>query len=211
VTALIETVRVVGGRAPLWKLHLARLRDAAAALKLNLQVPPAPSGGPDRVVRYELRGAETTVTTRDPSIPAALRLHVSAVSHQPYPWKTTDRAIFERALAEAEDAGADDALLLSDGGPVREATRWAVVWRREDGTIGAPPLASGVLRSVARARLGELPGVVIVEEETGLGELMERPVAAVNAARGVVPVAFPGGVAPPFWSGWSALASAFWS
>jgi hypothetical protein len=51
----------------------------------------------------------------------------------------------------------------------------------------------------------------MVEEETGLGELMERPVAAVNAARGVVPVAFPGGVASPFWSGWSALASGFWS
>lgn len=210
MTALIETVRVMSGRAPLWSLHVARLRAAAAALRLDITAPPEPAGGEDRIVRYEITPAATTITTRNPSIPDSLCLRVSVVPHPIYPWKTTSRDSFDRAFADAEQGGADDALLLSADGLVREASRWAVVWRRPDGRIGAPPLASGVLRSVARARLGQLLEPELVEQELNLEVLTHCPVAAMNAARGLVQVRELEGVVPPFWSGWAQLAERFW-
>ncbi len=210
MTGLIETVRVRNGRAPLWNLHVDRIRAASAVLGLDAQLPGAPSGGADRVIRYEINQGSTTRSTRDPTIPASLRLRVSVVPHPNYPWKTTDRATFDEALAEARHAGAEDALLLSAYGRVREASRWAVVWRREDGRIGAPPLSAGVLRSVARARLGLLVDGGIMEEELEIEQLIRRPVAALNAARGLVPVAEIDGRATPEWVGWRALAARFW-
>jgi branched-subunit amino acid aminotransferase/4-amino-4-deoxychorismate lyase len=210
MTALIETVRVMGGRAPLWPLHLDRIQATSAALGLDARLPEAPSGGAERVIRYEIRHGETTTTARDPTIPASLCLRVSVVPHADYPWKTTDRDAFEQAYAEARQAGADDALLLSADGLVREASRWAIVWRRADGRIGAPPLSAGVLRSVARVRLGHLVDGEIVEEELDLEQLIGRPVAALNAARGPVRVTRIDGRVTPEWAGWRPLAARFW-
>lgn len=209
MTALIETVRVVGGRAPLWKLHMERLGAAAQALGLEIELPAVP-GGDDRIVRYEIAGDRVTTTSRASSRPASMSLRVSVVPHEVYPWKTTDREVFDQAFLEARAADADDALLLSADGLVREASRWAVVWRRQDGRIGAPPLSSSVLRSVARSRLGQLLPGGIVEEELEIGRLFRCPVATLNAARGLVPVARIDGEAIPQWSGWSALAARFW-
>ncbi len=209
MTALIETVRVMNGRAPLWALHVERLHAAATALGLDIVIPPAPAGG-DRIARYEIVGERITASSRESSRPASISLRVSVVPHADYPWKTTNRDALEQAYAEARQAGADDALLLSAEGMVREASRWAIVWRRADGRIGAPPMSSGVLRSVARTRLGHLAGGDIVEEELDLDQLVGRPVAALNAARGLVPVAEIDGRASPGWDGWHGLAARFW-
>jgi branched-subunit amino acid aminotransferase/4-amino-4-deoxychorismate lyase len=210
VTGLIETVRVVRGRAPLWDLHVERVRAAAEALGLGIAPPPAPAGGEDRVVRYELHPDNVSETSRESSVPASLRLHASVVPHPDYPWKTDTRESFNAAFVEAQAAGADDALLLSVDDLVREASRWAIIWRREDGRIGAPPLAAGVLRSVARARLALILDGGIVEEELDLGRLVRRPVAALNAARGLVRVEQIGSKMVPEWDGWSVLAARFW-
>lgn len=210
MTGLIETVRVVGGRAPLWDLHVERVRAAAEALGLGLAPPPAPAGGEDRVVRYELHPNSVSETRRESSVPASLCLHASVVSHPGYSWKTTERQAFDEALTEARRAGADDALLLSAHGLVREASRWAIVWRLENGRIGAPPLAAGVLRSVARARLSLIVVGGIVEEELDLSRLVRRPVAALNAARGLVRVEQIASEMVPEWDGWSVLAARFW-
>lgn len=210
MTALIETVRVMGGRAPLWGLHVARVRAASVALGLDVAVPPEPAGGEDRIVRCEIHPNGVAVTSRASSSPASLSLCASVVPHPGYPWKTDLREPFDAAFAEARAAGADDALLLSVDGLVREASRWAIVWQREDGRVGAPPLSSGVLRSVARARLGMMLDAGIVEEEVDLGRLHGRPVAVLNAARGLVSVAEIDGRGIPAWDGWSALAARFW-
>ena len=45
---------------------------------------------------------------------------VSRVAHHPYPYKTTERAQFDRALDGARAAGTDDALLLTPVGIVAE-------------------------------------------------------------------------------------------
>ncbi len=210
MTGLIETVRVIGGRAPLWDLHVKRIRAAADALGLAVAPPAMPSGGEDRVVRYEIHPHNVSQTTRELSVPASLSLHASVVPHPDYPWKTTERPAFDEALTEARAAGADDALLLSGDGLVREASRWAIVWQREDDRIGAPPLAAGVLRSVARARLGLIVEGGIVEEELDVHRLVRRPVAALNAARGLVRVERIGSEMVPEWDGWSVLAARFW-
>ena len=52
--ALIETVRVIGGLAPLWPLHVERLEEGARALRITLATLDRPSGGADRVVRFEV-------------------------------------------------------------------------------------------------------------------------------------------------------------
>ena len=199
----------MGGRAPLWDLHLERLRAASRALGLRVGLPHPPNGD-DRIVRYEIGGDRISTTSRTSSSPASIILRVSVVPHPNYPWKTTERQAFDVALTEAQAAGADDALLLSADGRVREASRWAIVWRRQDGRIGAPPLSAGVLRSVARARLGLLVDGGIVEEELDVERLIERPVAALNAARGLLRVAEIDGREPVSWTGWSDLAARFW-
>ena len=56
------------------------------------------------------------------------RLVTSRVVHEPYPHKTTERAQFYRAVAEAGTAGADDALLLAEGGWVAETAIWGIYW-----------------------------------------------------------------------------------
>lgn len=210
MTALIETVRVVNGRAPLWPLHEGRLRAASQALGLDVMIPDQPSGGPDRISRFEIGVEGVGVTTRNPIVPAPLTLRVAAVRHPGYPWKTVDRGPFETAFAAAQSQGADDAVLLDRDGLVMEASRWAVVWRRADGRIGAPPLDSGVLRSVARVRLGQILEDEIVEEWLDPAALARLPVAVVNAARGLVPVRRIEASGVPPWTGWTALAARFW-
>ena len=59
---LLETIRVRGGSAPLWPLHLARLRRSAALLGIPLPARLSPPAGADRIARLELGagGAEWT-------------------------------------------------------------------------------------------------------------------------------------------------------
>src|ERR1041385_4291427 len=55
MTLLIETVRVKGGKVPLWPYHLVRLARSARALGVPVPTLVAPAGGPDRVLRYAVR------------------------------------------------------------------------------------------------------------------------------------------------------------
>src|SRR5919108_1562357 len=99
---LIETIRIRDGAAPLWYLHLRRLVASCRALGVPLpRELITPAGGDDRVYRLEvgMRGVE--VSERPVGSTAPVRLIVSRVMHRPYPHKTTDRAQFDEALAEA--------------------------------------------------------------------------------------------------------------
>jgi branched-subunit amino acid aminotransferase/4-amino-4-deoxychorismate lyase len=126
--ALIETIRVRHGEAPLWYLHLRRL--AVSCKTLGIPLPgdlPPPSGGPDRVYRLEvgMRGVQVSERLVGPTSP--VRLMVSRVTHHAYPYKTTDRAQFDRALDAARAAGFDDALLLTPGGFIAETAICSVL------------------------------------------------------------------------------------
>ncbi len=185
--ALIETIRVRNGSAPLWPLHLGRLVTSCRALGVPFPASlDVPAGGSDRVHRVETSGQGVTVTTRSVGTASPVRLTVASVPHRPYPHKTTDRAQFGLALSEARAAGADDALMLTHGGDVAEAAIWSLFWW-EDDRLCAPPLEFMILPGVARARLAEVAGG-IVERRAGPDALVERGAFVANAVRGVVPV-----------------------
>ena len=207
--ALIETVRVRRGVAPLWYLHLRRL--AASCKALGVPLPGellTPAGGADRVHRLLVSRKGLEITERAVPASSAVRLVVSSVRHEDYRHKTTDRGPLEHAQAEAREAGADDGILLTAGGFVAEAAIWTLLWW-EDGRVCGPPLSLGILPSVARARLEEAVGG-ISERRVRPDELAGRPLLVANAVRGPVPVATLGGDWVPEWPGFSRLIAGFW-
>lgn len=206
---LIETVRVRRGAAPLWGHHLARLFASCRAV--GVEPPgslPTPAGGDDRVHRLLVssRGVETTERPVGPTDP--VRLLTSPVRHEPYPHKTASREPFDRAVAAAQAAGADDGVLLTAGGWVAETAVWGVYWW-EDEQLCAPPMELGVLDSVARRRIGELTGGVR-ERRVRPEELPARAPFVANAARGVLAVRSLDGRAVDLRAETMALAEAFW-
>ena len=207
--SLIETIRIRNGEAPLWYLHLRRLAVSCKALGVPLPgVLEVPQGGNDRVYRLEvgMRGMQVSERLAGPATP--VKLMVSKVAHHSYPYKTTDRAQFDRALDAARAAGADDALLLTPGGFVAETSIWSVLWWEGDQLCG-PAFDLGILPGVGRARVTELIGRV-EERRSSLRELEGRPFILVNAVRGVVPVASLDGVPVPGSRETDALAPRFW-
>ena len=207
---LIETVRIRGGVAPLWYLHLRRLAGSCKALGIPLPGElPTPSGGADRVHRIQVgpRGASVSERPVGPAEPVRL-VSVSGVVHRPYPHKTTDRAQFAHAMDQARTRGADDGVLLAQGGWVAEAGIWSLFWW-EDGRVAAPPLALGVLPGVARARIAEQTGEV-VERRVQMDQIRGRALFVANAVRGVVPVALLDGAAVRPNDATNALAREFW-
>ncbi len=146
-----------------------------------------PAGGSDRVYRLEIgmRGVQVSERLAGPATP--VKLMVSKVAHHSYPYKTTERVQFDRALDAARVAGMDDALLLTPAGFVAEASVWSVLWW-EDRQLCGPAFDLGILPGVGRARVTELAGK-IEERHSTMKDLRELPIFLVNAVRGVVPVA----------------------
>jgi branched-subunit amino acid aminotransferase/4-amino-4-deoxychorismate lyase len=207
--SLIETIRIRSGEAPLWYLHLRRLAVSCKALGVPLPgVLEVPQGGNDRVYRLEvgMRGMQVSERLAGPATP--VKLVVSKVAHHSYPYKTTDRAQFDRALDAARAAGMDDALLLTPGGFVAETAIWSVLWWEDDQLCG-PAFELGILPGVGRARVTEIVGKV-EERRATMDDVQGRPLILVNAVRGVVPVATLDGVPVPAARETDALASRFW-
>jgi para-aminobenzoate synthetase/4-amino-4-deoxychorismate lyase len=208
--SLIETVRIRQGVAPLWYLHLRRL--AASCRATGVPLPGellTPEGGPDRIHRLEVGARGARVSERTVGSSAPVELMLAGVAHRPYPHKTTRRAVFDRALEEARTAGADDAILLTEGGYLAECAVWGLFWWEGD-RLCAPPLDLGILPGVARARLEELVGGLL-ERRVRPEALEGRSVFVANAARGVVEVAGLGGRPVPQDAGTSRLSASFWA
>ncbi|HEX5963396.1 MAG TPA: aminotransferase class IV [Gemmatimonadales bacterium] len=207
--ALIETIRLRNGEAPLWYLHLRRLAVSCKALGIPLPGElEVPKGGNDRVYRLEvgMRGVQVSERLAGPSTP--VKLIVSKVAHHSYPYKTTERVQFDRALDAARSAGADDGLLLTPGGFAAETAIWSVLWW-EDRQLCGPAFDLGILPGVGRARVTELVGQV-EERHSTMDELRGVPLILANAVRGVVPVASVDGVPVPESRETNALARRFW-
>jgi branched-subunit amino acid aminotransferase/4-amino-4-deoxychorismate lyase len=208
--SLIETVRIRNGVAPLWHLHLRRLASSCKVLGVPLPGElPTPSGGADRVHRLEVGPRGLEVGERPVGGSDAVTLVTAGVVHRPYPHKTTERGQFDRALDQAKAAGADDAVLLTEGGYVAECAIWGIFWWDGD-RLCAPPLILEILPGVARARLEELTGQ-ISERRVGPDEIVGRGLFVANAVRGVVPVASFQGRPVAQNPGTSRLSASFWS
>jgi branched-subunit amino acid aminotransferase/4-amino-4-deoxychorismate lyase len=207
--ALIETIRIRNGVAPLWYLHLRRLATSCKALGIPLpgELPP-PAGGPDRVYRMQvgMRGvqvSERLVESTDP-----VKLIISRVAHHAYPYKTTDRTQFDRALDTARGVEADDALMLTPGGFVAETSICSLLWW-EGSTLCGPAFDIGVLPGVGRARLAELSGQ-IEERHATWNEVKEYSPFLVNSVRGVVRISDVQGEPVRRSGDTDALAAQFW-
>lgn len=207
-TRLIETVRVRGGHAPLWPLHLARLRRSAAALELRLGRVEAPTGH-DRVVRIVAGEGGVSVEERPVAPPAPLRVAFAGIPHPGYPHKTEAREAFDGALEEARIDGAAEALLSTREGWVAEGAYTALFWWH-GGDLMAPPLALDILPSVARHRIVALVGRIRETRIDPLG-LTGRSVFLANAARGIVEVASLQGEIVRRDARTAELASRFWT
>ncbi|HEV8123448.1 MAG TPA: aminotransferase class IV [Gemmatimonadales bacterium] len=206
---LIETVRVTSHGAPLWNLHLARLRGSCGKLGLGFPTLVPPNGGRERVCRYEIRPDGVELAEREVGSLTPVRLITARVAHKPYPFKTTDRACFAEAKSEADSANVHDAVLLTPQGWVAEGTIWSLCWW-EMNLLAAPALALGVLPGIGRARLKALRGH-IVERKVTRRALSGVPVFLVNAARGIVEVESWDGERVPRHPETARLAAQFWS
>jgi branched-subunit amino acid aminotransferase/4-amino-4-deoxychorismate lyase len=184
---LIETIRIRNGAAPLWYLHLRRLAVSCKALGIPLpgELPP-PEGGPDRVHRIQVGMRGIQVSERLVEAASGVKLIISRVAHHSYPYKTTERAQFDRALDRARGAEADDALLLTPGGFVAETAICSILWW-ENGRLCAPAFDLGVLPGVGRSRLTELRGEV-EERHSTWKEIQGLSPFLVNSVRGVVKI-----------------------
>ncbi len=207
--SLIETIRVRSGRAPLLERHEARLRRSGVPeASLSDLVSPYLTHG-DLVLRVDAGPSGLTISTRAAPRPDAppLRVMVAATRHTPYPRKTTARAAFDAAQAEARAAGTDDALLLTADGMVGEGTVWNLFWW-DGAALVTPSLDVGVLPGVARERVREL--VRVTERAVPLAALTGRSLFATNAVRGVFEIASLNGTAVPRDERTAALAARFW-
>jgi len=214
VTAgVFETIRVRAGRAPLLHRHVLRLEASCHAL--GLPVPGRPLtdlvahriGPEDAVVRVVVDGPDTMVTSRSVPPAASLTVVIAATPHSPYPHKATARDAFEAAQAEAQAAGADDALLLTGRGLVAEGTVWSVFWWEAD-RLATPSLALGVLPGIARARIME--STPTIECERRPADIAGQSLFAANAVRGIIPIQSLAGVPVPLDPRTNDLASRFW-
>jgi branched-subunit amino acid aminotransferase/4-amino-4-deoxychorismate lyase len=207
---LIETVRIIDGRAPLWSLHLDRLSRSCAALEVTRPGLIEPRGGPDRVIRFSIRSGGVEVLERQTEGAGPIHLVCSPALHRGYRHKLADRAWLQAARSSALMLGADDAVLFSESGVLVEGTKWAIGWW-EGEALCFPPLTLGGLPSVARARLAETVRGGLQEAELTLAVVYTKPLLACNAARGVVPVGLLDGAPLPLNHHTLALQSRFWN
>lgn len=204
---LIETVRVLRGDAPLWAQHRSRLEHSAAVFGMELAPLPAPSGA-DRIVRISAGTGGVVTEDRPVPVSAPLSVRFATEPHQPYPHKTDRRDAFDAARHEAREQGAGEALLLTREGWVAEGTFTTLLWW-EDDALAAPPLALGILPSIARQRIERLAAPVREIRATPEA-LRHRAIFLANAARGIVEVVSLQGESVRQDARTAALAEHFW-
>ncbi len=215
--AVYETIRVRHGSIPFLEQHLVRMEANCSALglpppvRLREAILDAQTVAEERL-RITWDGGELRVTSL--ALIAIASMHVRTVTqvHGGYRVKTTDRIVFDRARAEARDAGADEGLLLTTEGFVAEGTLFAVGWFDGD-VLCAPSLDLGILPSIGRNRVLEVAkkmGYQIHEGFFKRSELDARPVFATTSTRGVVEISVLDGNTVPGDPRVDELATWFW-
>ena len=227
---LFETLRVHRGRPFCWEAHLERFERGAAFLKIGLSFTREvllaaalklieANQLQDAVLRlmlsrgpgargYSPRGANTPTTVMLlhplPEPPASVRLVTATLrvaAGDPFaPYKIANRLTHIMARAEAEERGADEALLLNTNGYFAETASGNIFWI-ERGVICTPPDDAGALhgitRGVVRELCGEL-GLPLENREATPSQLQQVEGAFVTGSvSGIVPVASLDGVLLP--------------
>ncbi len=218
---LFETLRIHNATPLWWGRHLARLQRGAEFLRLKLPWSGtelrrfaieliAKNAQPDCILRlavsrgsgargYSIQGANspTVAMTHHPlrPPPTSVRLATATIrvpTHDPLSAiKTANKLPQILARAEAEERGADEALLLNVEGDVAEAASSNVFWIR-NGTVCTPPVSVGALAGITREVVLELcraHQVPTVEESISRSALLSMDaVFLTNSGQGIVPV-----------------------
>lgn len=93
--------------------------------------------------------------------------------------KTTRRAVYDAALAEAKAAGADEAILLNRAGRVADGS-FTTVFAEIGGVLVTPPACEGALPGILKRNLS------VVERPLSAGELLRAEAIYVgNSVRGL--------------------------
>ena len=197
---VFEATRLYAGRPFALDEHLDRLERSGAGLRLPIERDLlraeidaflATLGPEDGVLRVLVtRGGRRIVLGELlPALPAAAS--VMSVTYAPNRildgLKTFSYAANMLATRLAQEAGHDDALLVTPHGRVLEAPTACVFWAR-DGRLRTPPLEERILPSITRAHLIDL--LDSAEESCTLDELLDADEAFLaSSVREVQPVA----------------------
>lgn len=126
--------------------------------------------------------------------------------------KSTSKALHVLARSEADDRGADEALLLNERGELVEASGANLFWMTDDSLV-TPPTATGALAGITRAEIMRLARERELEvvESVALPEVLleARGVFLTNSVGGPVTVKELDG-RPLAVSGWVARLRAAW-
>jgi branched-chain amino acid aminotransferase len=198
------TTRATGGRVWQARRHARRLVRDALLLDLGrldfeaclhaLEALGEPTrDGSTAIVRLtvERHGRELRLVPSQrawgddpPTWRAAIATHAHPGASASSQAKTTARALYEKALAAAQAAGAQDALLFDRAGYLVEGARTNVVVVRADGALVTPPLSRGCVAGIAREVLFDAVPELL-EDDVAVGELaLARELIAINAVRG---------------------------
>jgi branched-subunit amino acid aminotransferase/4-amino-4-deoxychorismate lyase len=218
VTGLFETIRVRGGAIPFLERHVKRLTASSQALGRTGPAPGveqrilAHAAAGEIVVRLALGARGERIETRPVPEPGPMRIVFSGTRYEPYPHKTTDRAVFDRARGRVVPYRADEVILLTGDGFLAEGCVTSVFfWLGQE--LCTPALDIGILPSIGRARVLELAcalGLPVREGRFTRGEVEGLPLFLVNSVRGVVEAAFHGAYGHAADDRTRRLAAAFW-
>lgn len=210
---LFETIRIYDSLPFLWEAHMARLQQGCATLRLSpplsagemmsvlttllrrnraanaiariaLTRGPGPRG-------YSPRGADRPTLaialfppTKRPASYKVITASIRLPTHDPLAqFKHGNKLRQVLARAEADQSGADEAILLNDSAEVIEGTSTNLFWIDQD-TVCTPPLHGilpGTTRHYLLQRCATL-GIPARETSITLPELLQRPGVFVTSA-----------------------------
>lgn len=201
-TRLIETLAWRPGAGPVDAgAHLHRMAESARALGIAFDrgaalalLQTVSAQGPQRCRLTLGRDGAFELSHADLAPDAAIWTLVVSPERirSDDPWlahKTTNRQLYDRARA-ALPRGVDELIFLNQRDEVCEGTITNLFLRFADGRQVTPPLSSGLLPGVLRARL--LASGAWREQVLGLPDLARADAIWVgNALRGLIRVRFP--------------------
>lgn len=206
---LIETIYAENNEIPLLRYHKARLQKGFDYLKLDFEVESifeslqlalegyaSPSLG--RKVRlvvspkpkglsHKIEVSDFDRTTLVPiSLGFAENFQINSVNNSNL--KTTERSLYDGALAEAKSRNLDDLILCNEKGEVVETGMYSILWQLEkDGQWLTSTLSSGCVAGVQRAAL-LASGYLLESSITPFQLQTVHSIRVCNALRGIVEV-----------------------
>jgi len=196
VSGLFETIRVKDGKVPFLERHIARLSASCQALERPAPAPEiaerirqhhSASTG-DIIMRVTLDERGERIDNRPVPEPGPMRIVFSGTHHQPYPHKTTDRAVFDRARSRVVPYRADETVMLTSDGVLAEgAVTNVFFWLGS--VLCTPSLDLGILPGIGRARVLEIARerkIEVREDHFSRTDIQGLPMFLVNSVRGVL-------------------------